>query len=189
MEKSVGELFQKAVEGLKKTSLRKEESSQKEGGEVEKKENVTGGGEAKKTSEADLHHKTIVEKSTPEKKDRKKVFLKRMGWILGGASLLGFVPGAVLLAIDGKGTCSKSEGECPKVYDTKMGGIASLAIGGACLVTGVTLYVLGALRKDQEVQGANLSGESYGIRTGRVSWVPVISPANGGTTVSVSGRF
>lgn len=189
LAKSVGGLFQKTVKGLKKPSLGKEESSQKGGSEGGKKEEDIGGGKTKQTSEVDLHHKTTVEKSTPKKKDRKKVVLKGMGWILGGASLLGFVPGAVLLAIDGKGTCSKSEGECPNVYDTKLGGIVSLAIGGACLVTAVTLYVLGALRKDQEVEGANLLDEGYGIRTGRVSWVPAISPVSGGTTVSVSGRF
>jgi len=186
--KTVGVLFQKTVEGVKKPSLTREGTSQKdeEGGGKEK---VMVGEENEQKAEADLHYKATVKTSTRKKKDRKKVVLKGMGWILGGASLLGFVPGAVLLAIDGKGTCSKSEGECPNVYDTKLGGIASLAIGGACLVTAVTLYVLGALRKDQEVEGANLLGEGYGIRTGKISWVPAIAPANGGTTVSVSGRF
>lgn len=107
--------------------------------------------------------------------------LKGVGWILGGASLLGFVPGAVLLAIHGRGTCSGG-GECPDVYDTQTGGIVALAAGGACLAAAVTVYVIGVMRDKKKEERPMAHHRSP-------SWFVTVSPLKGGTALGVSGRF
>jgi len=107
--------------------------------------------------------------------------LKGVGWILGGASLLGFVPGAVLLAIHGRGSCSGG-GECPDVYDTQTGGIVALAAGGACLAAAVTVYVIGVMRDKKREERSMAADPSP-------SWFVTVSPLKGGTAVGVTGRF
>jgi hypothetical protein len=95
-------------------------------------------------------------------RQRRAKTLRSAGWILAGASLLGWVPGAVLLGIDGKGTCAK-KGECPRLYDTRTGGIVALSLGGACLAAAVTLYVWGALEAGR---GSEKGGAGGGATAG-----------------------
>ncbi|MCU1282622.1 MAG: hypothetical protein JWM53_6168, partial [bacterium] len=47
-------------------------------------------------------------------------------------------------AVDGHGTCRLMSGQrqCADVYDTRTGGIAALAGGGALVVTSVILFVI-----------------------------------------------
>lgn len=135
------------------------------------------------TSKDSFESSTGTDVRIRKRDDRRKTFLKGMGWIFGGVSLLGFIPGAVLVAIDGRGTCS-SPGECPEVYDTMTGGIVSLAVGGACLATAVTLYVFGVLksRKVKDEEQAAAGSKSMFL-------FPVFSPEKGGTSFGVRGRF
>ena len=73
------------------------------------------------------------------------------GAVLSAGSVAGFAAGGVLLAIDGRefqGDCQEDPlGNCRHLYGTQTGGIISLAIGGAALVTGVALLAVGLKRQ------------------------------------------
>jgi hypothetical protein len=70
--------------------------------------------------------------------------LKPLKWVTLVGGVLAVGAGAALFALDGRGTCSRGSGQvqCPDVYDTKTAGIATLAGGGALVVTSVILFVL-----------------------------------------------
>ena len=70
--------------------------------------------------------------------------LKPLKWVTLVGGVLAVGAGAALVALDGRGTCSRGSGQlqCPDVYDTKTAGIATLAGGGALVVTSVILFVL-----------------------------------------------
>src|SRR5579862_2017470 len=63
---------------------------------------------------------------------------KRIGWsMVAGGVLLAF-GGAILVDLDGKGTCSNGAGvQCPRVYSTTGWGIGTFALGGLELVSGM----------------------------------------------------
>ena len=43
-----------------------------------------------------------------------------------------------LIDVDGRGTCSNGKGvECPRLYSTKGGGIATIAVGALAVAAGV----------------------------------------------------
>ena len=106
--------------------------------------------------------------------------LKLSGWIVGGLSVVALVTGGVLLAFDGKGTCSDS-GQCPKVYDFKASGIASLALGGVGLAAGATLVVLGYLWSDK--------GERLARANRARPWILTAAPLPGGVALGALGSF
>lgn len=70
-------------------------------------------------------------------------------WITLVGGVLAVGAGAALVAVDGKGTCTRASGQlqCPDVYDTKTGGIIALAGGGALVVTSVILFVIDRPRR------------------------------------------
>ena len=90
------------------------------------------------------------------------------------------VTGGVLLAFDGKGTCSDT-GQCPEVYDFKAPGIASLTVGGVGLAAGATLVVLGYLWSDK--------GERQARRDRARPWILTASPLPGGFALGALGSF
>ncbi|MCU1280908.1 MAG: hypothetical protein JWM53_4454 [bacterium] len=75
--------------------------------------------------------------------------LRSLKWVtlVGGA--LAVAAGAALIAVDGRGTCSLTNGQrqCADVYDTRTGGIIALAGGGALVVTSVILFVIDRPRR------------------------------------------
>lgn len=84
---------------------------------------------------------------------RKHRTLRVAGWSTASVGVVGVVAGAVLLVLDERpyrARCSGAgrdiNGECEFLYDTLPGGAAALAIGGAALVTGITLAVIGHRR-------------------------------------------
>ena len=70
--------------------------------------------------------------------------MRPLKWVTLAGGVLAVGAGAALIAVDGRGTCTRTTGQvqCPDVYDTKTGGIAALAAGGALVVTSVILFVL-----------------------------------------------
>ena len=70
--------------------------------------------------------------------------LKPLKWVTLVGGLVAIGAGAALMALDGRGTCSRPSGQlqCPDVYDTKIGGAVALAGGGALVVTSVVLFVV-----------------------------------------------
>jgi hypothetical protein len=70
--------------------------------------------------------------------------IKPLKWVTLVGGVLAVGAGAALVALDGKGTCSRTSGQlqCPDVYDTQTAGIATLAGGGALVVTSVVLFVV-----------------------------------------------
>jgi hypothetical protein len=129
-----------------------------------------GGGEP---TDVELHRK----------RGRRAAVLRGVGWVAGGAALLGIVPGAVLLSLHGKGTCSGG-GECPRVYDTRIGGIAALAAGGACLATAVTLYLMGVFSD----RPAPERGQKAAPRKA-ASWTVTVVPSATGVSFGVAGEL
>jgi len=75
--------------------------------------------------------------------------LKPLKWVSLVGGVLAAGAGAALLAVDGRGTCTRAAGQrqCPDVYDTKTGGIVALAAGGALVVTSVILFVIDRPRR------------------------------------------
>lgn len=59
------------------------------------------------------------------------------GWIGVGVAAAAAVAGSYLLVIDGDGDCGNNGIMCKKTYDTKTGGIATLAGGAVALTLGV----------------------------------------------------
>ncbi len=121
-------------------------------------------------------------RSNDSKKKRLAGTLKLSGWILGGVSLGSLVAGGVLLALDGKGTCS-GPGECPRVYDTKAGGLATVIIGGVGLAAAATLVGLG-YAWDKPAAKERISSPQT-----RRSWILTAAPTVGGLWVGAAGRF
>jgi hypothetical protein len=80
---------------------------------------------------------------------RKSPALRPLKWItlVGGVLALG--AGAGLMALDGRGTCTGAPGQrqCPESYDTKTGGIAALAGGGALVVSSAVLFIVDRPRR------------------------------------------
>ncbi len=70
-------------------------------------------------------------------------------WTAFVAGLAAVGAGAALVAIDGHGTCTPLAGQrqCPSLFDTRTGGIAALASGGALVVTSVVLFVVDRPRR------------------------------------------
>jgi hypothetical protein len=63
---------------------------------------------------------------------------RELGWIGVGVGAFAGVVGWRLIALDGRGTCSDGKGvECPHLYGTKGGGIASIAVGALAVAAGV----------------------------------------------------
>jgi len=69
--------------------------------------------------------------------------LRTWGWAALGAGAAALLPGVILLALDGKETCSSPEPvRCPEVYDTRTGGIVFSTLGSALLAGGLVLHLL-----------------------------------------------
>lgn len=85
--------------------------------------------------------------------------LRVLSWVGIGVGVAAVVAGAVLLHLDGQGTCSLSgdQTQCRNLYDTKAGGYALL--GGGILVAGLS------------------------------TWGVVASYHDGSTNVAIAGRF
>lgn len=101
---------------------------------------------------------------------RKHRTLRIAGWSTASVGVVGVVAGAVLLVLDERpyrARCSGAgrdvNGECEFLYDTLPGGAASLAIGGAALVTGITLAVIGHRRGGTSRTRAGVGPGSVGL--------------------------
>lgn len=93
-----------------------------------------------------------------------------LGLVSIGAGLVGIGAGAYLLAIDGDGTCSRSDGgECKEVNATLLPGLVSLGAGAG--LTGLGVYLITRTRLRQQAAAA------------------AIAPTRGGWAVVVTGRF
>ncbi len=75
--------------------------------------------------------------------------LKPLKWVTLVGGVLAVGAGAALIAVDGRGACSRAPNQlqCPDVYDTRTGGIVALAGGGALVVTSVILFVIDRPRR------------------------------------------
>ncbi len=75
--------------------------------------------------------------------------LRPLKWVTLVGGVLAVGAGAALVAVDGRGTCTRGAGqlECPDVYDTRTGGIVALAAGGALVVTSVIMFVIDRPRR------------------------------------------
>jgi hypothetical protein len=150
--------------------------------------NAEGAGERRHSRKAaprvTLTQRQQAHRPSPPDERRKGKVLRGVAWVAGGAALLGLIPGAVLLSLDGRGTCSGG-GECPKVYDTKTGGIVALSLGGACLATAATLYVLGVL---SDRAAGREEAKARSRREGRF-WGVTVVPSARGVTAGVVGEF
>jgi hypothetical protein len=63
---------------------------------------------------------------------------RELGWIGVGVGAFAGVVGWRLIDVDGRGTCSDGKGvECRRLYATKGGGIASIAVGALAVAAGV----------------------------------------------------
>ncbi|MCR9160769.1 MAG: PEGA domain-containing protein [Nannocystaceae bacterium] len=74
-----------------------------------------------------------------------------IGSLGAGVGLL--AAGAVFVAVDGKpvgSTCDNGgrdlNGRCPRMYDTRLGGIAMLSIGASAVIAGTVLTIIGRKR-------------------------------------------
>lgn len=101
---------------------------------------------------------------------RKHRTLRIAGWSTASIGVVGVVAGAVLLVLDERpyrarctGAGRDINGECEFLYDTLPGGAASLAIGGAALVTGITLAVIGHRRGRTSRAHARVGPGSVGM--------------------------
>lgn len=105
--------------------------------------------------------------------------LKLSGWILGGVGLAGVIAGTVLTSLNNK--CSSGgSSECTVVYHTIVPGVVCLAAGGAILVTGITLYLVG-WKKGQASDSATADhGRPWGV---------AVAPTFSGGMVVTYGRF
>lgn len=56
---------------------------------------------------------------------------RTLKWITAGSAAAALVAGAVLLVVDGNGTCGGGSEECPMEYDTRAAGLVGLAVGVA----------------------------------------------------------
>lgn len=76
------------------------------------------------------------------------------GAVATGLGIAGLVAGGVLLGIDGKPYQKRCDvdlnGNCRLLYGTRTPGIISLALGGASLIAGVTLLVLGHRKRSSQ---------------------------------------
>ena len=100
---------------------------------------------------ADVGPSPIDRDSTGARKHRT---LQIAGYSTAAVGVVAVVAGAVLMVLDERpyrARCTGSgrdiNGECEFLYDTLPGGAASLAVGGAALVTGITLAVIGHKRQ------------------------------------------
>ncbi|MCU1278894.1 MAG: hypothetical protein JWM53_2440 [bacterium] len=75
--------------------------------------------------------------------------LRPLKWVTLVSGVLAVGAGAALVALDGRGTCSLAGGQrqCVDVYDTRTGGIAALAAGGALVATSVILFIIDRPRR------------------------------------------
>ena len=102
------------------------------GARVERDVNVAPGG----TARVDVALSVAPERHTHA--------MRPLKWVTLAGGVLAVGAGAVLVALDGKGTCTLAGGQrqCPNVYDTRTGGFVALGAGGALVVTSVILFVL-----------------------------------------------
>ena len=56
---------------------------------------------------------------------------RTLKWVTAGSAAAALVAGAVLLVVDGNGTCGGGGEECPMEYDTRAAGLLGLAVGVA----------------------------------------------------------
>jgi hypothetical protein len=56
---------------------------------------------------------------------------RTLKWITAGSAAAALVAGAVLLVVDGNGTCGGGDDQCPMEYDTRAAGLVGLAVGVA----------------------------------------------------------
>ncbi len=66
-----------------------------------------------------------------------------LGWAAVAAGLVGIGAGGLLVAIDGSGTCS-GPGLCPRLFETRWGGVSSIGVGVVVVGAGI-LALLGKL--------------------------------------------
>ncbi len=90
---------------------------------------------------------------------------------LGLASLALIGTGVGLLIVDGdpvESTCPGGgpdvNGRCPRMYDTRVGGLSSLAVGGAALVGATTLIVLDRTTRRSATVAAGWRSISVSVR-------------------------
>ncbi|HEU5057869.1 MAG TPA: PEGA domain-containing protein [Kofleriaceae bacterium] len=56
---------------------------------------------------------------------------RTLKWVTAGSAAAALVAGAVLLVVDGNGTCGGGDEQCPMEYDTRAAGLLGLAVGVA----------------------------------------------------------
>jgi hypothetical protein len=77
--------------------------------------------------------------------------LAPLKWTALALGAAGIAAGAALLAIDGHGSCSLGLGqlECPKLWDTRVGGAALTAGGGALVLGSILMFVFDRRRLER----------------------------------------
>jgi hypothetical protein len=120
---------------------------------------------------------TLAAVSDEPSRRHRTMFIAGLGLV--GAGTAASIGGAVLLAIDSRPiqrTCNGDDvdvnGECRFLHDTKLAGTVALAVGGAVLVTGVVLAVLG--RKAARQRGPKEQARRWQLQP---------------TAIGVMGRF